>query len=72
MLKKFDGKIVADNKMQDFLYENGIISFNYEKEHIDYGQILLNIAKGKFLKGNFSKWQGLKPLYIQPPPIHKK
>ena len=72
ILNNFDGKIVADTRMQEFLAKNQINAINFEAETKDYGQILIKIAKEKLEKGLDTKWQGLKPLYIQPPPIHQK
>ena len=34
--------------------------------------VLIDIAEDKFAQKLYTKWQGLKPLYIQPPPIHEK
>ena len=71
-INHFTGKIIADNKMAEYLAQQGIKSINFENENIDYGKILLEIAKQKYSNGEFTQWQGLKPLYIQPPPIHQK
>ena len=72
LLKNFDGKIIADTKMCEFLSLNGINSINFENETIDYGRVLINLAQKKYDEKKYTKWQGLKPLYIQPPPIHVK
>ena len=71
-LKNFNGKIIADTKMQEFLSENGIDAFNFEGENIDCGDFLIKLAIDKYKSNKAVKWQGLKPLYIQPPPIHVK
>ena len=72
MLKNFDGKVIADTKMCEYLAENNIFAINFENDTKDYGKVLINLAKNKFNDGKATKWQGLKPLYIQPPPIHIK
>jgi len=71
-LNKFDGKIIADTKMCEFLSENNITAINFENEEKDYGMSLINITKEKLQLGEEKTWQNLKPLYIQPPPIHQK
>ena len=72
LINNFSGKIIADTKMTEYLAQQGIETINFENENIDYGKILLKIAKQKYTNGEFTQWQGLKPLYIQPPPIHQK
>ena len=72
IIRNFNGKIVSDAKMQEYLKEQGINSINFENQDLDYGKILIKIAKNKFENNQYTKWQGLKPLYIQPPPIHQK
>lgn len=72
VLGGFRGKIVADTKMYEFLAEKNITSINFEIEEKDYGKELLNLAVQKFNQGKSVNWQELKPLYIQPPPIHVK
>ncbi|MCR4880338.1 MAG: tRNA (adenosine(37)-N6)-threonylcarbamoyltransferase complex dimerization subunit type 1 TsaB [bacterium] len=71
-LRNFDGQIIADTKMHEFLYENGVIACNFEKEGRNYGRVLIELALKKYDMGNAVQWQELKPLYIQPPPIHVK
>ena len=72
ILKKFDGQIIADTKMHEYLYENGIIACNFEREERNYCKMLIQLAQEKYNMGKATKWQSLKPLYIQPPPIHVK
>lgn len=72
ILKNFEGQIIADTKMQEFLYDNGIIACCFEKEERNYGKMLIELALEKYHNQKATKWQGLKPLYIQPPPIHVK
>ena len=72
LLKNFDGQIIADTKMHEYLYENGIIACNFEKEERNYAQTLIDLAIEKYKSGKAVNWQNLKPLYIQPPPIHVK
>ena len=72
ILKNFGGKIIADTKMTEFLAANNIEVVNFENDVKDYGKVLIEITKDKLKQGLDTKWQGLKPLYIQPPPIHQK
>lgn len=72
ILKSFDGKIIADTKMCEFLADKNILAINFENDTKDYGKILVALALEKFKSDKATKWQGLKPLYIQPPPIHVK
>lgn len=58
-----DYYIICDNKMQK---ELGGIS--YQQEQYPLGEILAELAYEK-LQNNACKWQELKPLYIQPPPM---
>ena len=46
-INHFTGKIIADNKMAEYLAQQCIKSINFENENIDYGKILLEIAKQK-------------------------
>lgn len=71
-LQNFEGIIVADTKMTEFLASQNINSINFEAESKDYAQTLIELAKNKYNNNEYTKWQGLKPLYIQPPPIHQK
>ncbi len=68
----YEGEIIADSTISNLLKEQGISCINFEKDNIDYGKKLIELAQEKFVKGETTNWQGLKPLYIQPPPIHKK
>jgi len=72
LLNEFEGKIIADTKMQKYLSDFNISSVNFEEEDLDYGKTLIEITKNRYASGAITKWQGLKPLYIQPPPIHEK
>lgn len=72
ILNEFEGKIIADTKMQKYLSDLNISSVNFEEEDLDYGKTLIGIALERYKNGQITKWQGLKPLYIQPPPIHEK
>ncbi len=72
ILKNYKGKIIADTKMQEFLKTQDINSINFETDLKDYGKVLIDITKEKLNQNLQTNWQGLKPLYIQPPPIHQK
>jgi len=72
ILKNSNSKIIADTKMQAYLKESNIESTNFEIENKDYGKSLIYIAMKKLKESKACKWQNLKPLYIQPPPIHQK
>lgn len=71
-LADFKGKIITDSRMQEFLKEVDIESINFEQENKDYGAMLIKLAEDKFSNNLQTNWQELKPLYIQPPPIHEK
>jgi len=72
LLENYTGSIIADTKMQEFLKNNDISAVNFEVEQKNYGEVLINIAQQKYKENKFTKWNGLKPLYIQSPPIHTK
>jgi len=71
-LKDFCGNVITDTKMSEFLSEKGIKTINFEMDNKDFAQTLITLGLEKYKYANFTKWQGLKPLYIQPPPIHQK
>ncbi len=62
-LEKDDYYLITDDKMQK---ELGGIS--YQQGEYPLGDILAKLAYKK-LKNSSAKWQELKPLYIQPPPM---
>ena len=62
-LEKDDYYLITDDKMQK---ELGGIS--YQQAEYPLGEILAKLAYEK-LKSSSAKWQELKPLYIQPPPM---
>ena len=62
LLKNFNGKIIADTKMQKYLSNLDISATNFEEEDLDYGKTLIEIALDRYNNGQISKWQGLKPL----------
>jgi len=62
-LDKGDYYLITDDKMQEILGGT-----SYQKEQYPLGDILAKLAYEK-LKTNACKWQELKPLYIQPPPM---
>ena len=63
LLTKKDYYLITDDKLQK---ELGGIS--YQQEEYQLGEILAKLAFEK-LKMQECKWQELKPLYIQPPPM---
>ena len=71
-LKKDNYVVISDTKMQEFLQKQNINTINFEQETLNYGEILIKITQEKIEKKLATKWQELKPLYIQPPPIHQK
>ena len=56
--------IVTDNKLQPIL--GGL---SYQQNDLNLGEKLVQIAYEKFLGGADTKWQNLRPLYIQPPAV---
>ena len=62
-LKKGDYTLITDDKLQQRLGGT-----SYQQEQYPLGDILAKLAYEK-LKSNECKWQELKPLYIQPPPM---
>ena len=66
LLTEKDYYLITDDKLQK---ELGGIS--YQQEEYQLGEILAKLAFEK-LKMQECKWQELKPLYIQPPPMGKK
>ena len=48
------------------------VNYYMIKEERNYGKVLIDLALAKYKTGKATNWQGLKPLYIQPPPIHVK
>ena len=63
LLTEKDYYLITDDKLQK---ELGGIS--YQQEEYQLGEILAKLAFEK-LKMQECKWQELKPLYIQPPPM---
>ena len=63
ILQNDDYALITDDKLQQRL--GGI---SYQQEQYPLGDILAKLAYEK-LKSNECKWQELKPLYIQPPPM---
>ena len=68
-LDKFKNKsFICDKKISDYLKQKGMDVQNYEEGNINLSEKMLS-----FLDKNLPvNWANLKPLYIQPPPIHKK
>lgn len=62
-LKSNNYNLITDDKLQQRL--GGI---SYQQKEYPLGDILAKLAYEK-LKSNECKWQELKPLYIQPPPM---
>lgn len=63
MLKEKEYFLITDDKLQQRL--GGV---SYQSEEHNLGEILAHLGYLK-LKENACKWQELKPLYIQPPPM---
>lgn len=63
MLENRDYNLITDDKLQKVL--GGI---SYQAGEHNLGEILANLTYEK-LKTSSCKWQELKPLYIQPPPM---
>ena len=63
LLKEKDYYLITDDKLQK---ELGGIS--YQQKEYQLGEILAKLALNK-LNSQACKWQELKPLYIQPPPM---
>lgn len=63
MLENRDYNLITDDKLQKVLGGT-----SYQAEEHNLGEILANLTYEK-LKTSSCKWQELKPLYIQPPPM---
>ena len=63
ILQKGDYTLITDDKLQQRLGGT-----SYQQEQYPLGDILAKLTYKK-LKTNECKWQELKPLYIQPPPM---
>ncbi len=63
-------KIITDESIYDFLAENGINSFNFQKSNINFGIYLAELVSSNINKEDYN-WAKIKPLYIQPPSITK-
>lgn len=63
ILQKGDYTLITDDKLQKRLGGT-----SYQQEQYPLGDILAKLTYEK-LKTNECKWQELKPLYIQPPPM---
>ncbi len=63
ILQNGDYTLITDDKLQQRLGGT-----SYQQEQYPLGDILAKLAYEK-LKSNECKWQELKPLYIQPPPM---
>ena len=64
LLSNNDYCLITDDKLQNIL--GGI---SYQQGDYPLGEILAKLAIEK-LKNSNTKWQELKPLYIQPPPVY--
>ena len=68
-LENYQNKsFVCDKKIYDYLTPKGIDSINYEEKNVKLSEIMLSFIDKK----EVVNWANLRPLYIQPPPIHKK
>lgn len=63
MLENRDYNLITDDKLQKVLGGT-----SYQAREHNLGEILANLTYEK-LKTSSCKWQELKPLYIQPPPM---
>lgn len=63
MLENRDYNLITDDKLQEVLGGT-----SYQAGEHNLGEILANLTYEK-LKTSSCKWQELKPLYIQPPPM---
>ncbi len=63
-----DKAFICDKKIYDYLSPKGIAAQNYEEGNINLSETMLSLIDQK----TQVNWANLKPLYIQPPPIHKK
>lgn len=63
MLENSDYNLITDDKLQKVLGGT-----SYQAGEHNLGEILANLTYEK-LKTSSCKWQELKPLYIQPPPM---
>ena len=63
MLENRDYNLITDDKLQKVLG-----GMSYQAGEHNLGEILANLTYEK-LKTSSCKWQELKPLYIQPPPM---
>lgn len=63
MLENRDYNLITDDKLQKVLGGT-----SYQAGEHNLGEILANLTYEK-LKTSSCKWQELKPLYIQPPPM---
>ena len=63
MLENRNYNLITDDKLQKVLGGT-----SYQAEEHNLGEILANLTYEK-LKTSSCKWQELKPLYIQPPPM---
>ena len=59
-------------RWNEFLEENNIETINFENDNKNFGETLLKLAVKKYYNDECTSWENLKPLYIQPPPIHQK
>lgn len=64
LINRDDYFIVTDDKLQPIL--GGL---SYQQNDLNLGENLVQIAYEKFKDGADTKWQNLRPLYIQPPPV---
>lgn len=65
-------KIITDDSLYERLSKVAAETVSYQKGEYQLGEILTRIAIDKINNGAETDWQGLKPLYIQPPPVFKK
>lgn len=71
--KSNDCFIISDKKMSEIIKESRLECLNLSETKENLGffltEIVYDVIASKAKQSNSFKWHGLKPLYIQPPPI---
>ncbi|MDD3594661.1 MAG: tRNA (adenosine(37)-N6)-threonylcarbamoyltransferase complex dimerization subunit type 1 TsaB [Candidatus Gastranaerophilales bacterium] len=72
LIKSKNCKVISDSSLGGIFIKEGIEYINFETSEADFGRILLEITEEKINRHKLVNWWDLKPLYLQPPPIHQK
>lgn len=74
LTKSKDYFIITDARMAKHLDIAGLSYTNFEESTADFGVFLASLVTKRLQSNNSSEfaWDKLKPLYIQPPPVHQK